>query len=320
MSVSSIGAYTGVSPFSLGGYNQGNQAQVVRPTLSISDASEDVRRTVRDTAQMIVDKLSGQATVGENGGQNGEALADSLASTAEWMNEKYGAKAGTAVLGILAGYVGNGNVGEEALSKGMLAAIRFTDRNYGISAGDALASRLNSDLNVKVNDYFDNGLSEQIYTSTVAANDVSRTLSVATLRPGRGRLGPADAAGLPEGRNGTARQPEGNRFVFRREVRTGRERSRRDRWRGACGRRNDHPCAQGYSSRHLGLIRQAAEGDSGSAYSPAHCARAAKSWLMASSRAASSSTSTISTRSSPSMRKSLTVPESKTKAVSSMIT
>lgn len=193
MSVSSIGAYTGVSPFSLGGYNQGNQAQVVRPTLSISDASEDVRRTVRDTAQMIVDKLSGQATVGENGGQNGEALADSLASTAEWMNEKYGAKAGTAVLGILAGYVGNGNVGEEALSKGMLAAIRFTDRNYGISAGDALASRLNSDLNVKVNDYFDNGLSEQIYTSTVAANDVSRTLSVATQGIAE-RFGPEEAA------------------------------------------------------------------------------------------------------------------------------
>lgn len=192
MSVSSIGAYTGVSPFTLGGFMQG-QTRTVQPATLVTDSSEEVRRSVRDTAQMIVGKLAGQAQVGENGGQNGEALTDSLAATADWMNEKYGAKAGEAVLGILAGYVGNGNVGEEALSKGMLAAIRFTDRNFGISAGDALADRLNAGLNVQVNDYFDNGLSEQIYTSTIPANEVSRTLSMATQGIAE-RFGPGEAA------------------------------------------------------------------------------------------------------------------------------
>lgn len=193
MNVSSIGAYTGASPFAFGGFAQTSTNVAARPVAVVSESSEEVRRSVRDTAQMIVDKLAGRARVGEDGGQNGDALADSLAATADWMGEKHGAQAGRAVLGIIAGYVGSGEVGEEALSKGMLAAIRFTDRTFGIEAGDALAARLNSGLNSQVNDYFDNGLTEQIYTSTVQANPVSQTVAAAT-RGIAERFGPDEAA------------------------------------------------------------------------------------------------------------------------------
>lgn len=193
MNVSSIGAYTGMSPFALGGFAQTSTPVAPRPVAEVSESSEEVRRSVRDTAQMIVDKLAGRARVGEEGGQNSDALADSLAATADWMGEKHGAQAGKAFLGIIAGYVGSGEVGEEALSKGMLAAIRFTDRTFGIEAGDALAVRLNSGLNTQVNDYFDNGLTEQIYISTVQANPVSQTVAAAT-RGIAERFGPDEAA------------------------------------------------------------------------------------------------------------------------------
>ncbi len=193
MNVSSIGAYSGLSPFALGGFALTTQPAAARPVASVDESSEDIRRSVRDTAQMIVDKLTGRATVGENGGRNGDSLAESLASTADWMSEQHGEQAGRAFLGIIAGYVGSGEVGEEALSKGMLAAIRFTDRTFGIASGDALASRLNADLNTQVNSYFDNGLSEDIYTSTLPPSAFSQTVSTAVSGIAE-RFGPDEAA------------------------------------------------------------------------------------------------------------------------------
>ncbi|EPR44411.1 hypothetical protein dsx2_1772 [Desulfovibrio sp. X2] len=168
------------------------------PTIASNLQGSTSGKDFASTAQMIVDKLSQGATVGENGGRNGDGLAASLTRTAQWMSSSYGDQAGQSFLGVIAGYVGNGSVGEDALSKGMLAAIRLTDQNYGVSAGDALANELNGDLNPQVNAYFDNGLNEKIYTATVPAGSLSGQIGQALASAVSGI---ADRFGADEGQS-----------------------------------------------------------------------------------------------------------------------
>jgi hypothetical protein len=98
-------------------------------------------------------------------GDSAQKLSLSLARAMDHVSEKYGREAALGVMGVFASAVGEGDVQEEALGGAMLDAVRFMDRNFGLEAGDDLVNLFNRDLNKSVNEYFDNGLSEVIYSA-----------------------------------------------------------------------------------------------------------------------------------------------------------
>jgi len=91
-----------------------------------------------------------------------EALSGALSGSVQWVADKFGDAAATAVMGIVYKSIGDGPVTEDALGEGLLNALRFVDRQFGTASGDALMAQLNGGgLNDALNDYFDNGLSER---------------------------------------------------------------------------------------------------------------------------------------------------------------
>lgn len=172
----------------------GTQGGGIMPQVAAArlDRQAAQTRTLED-AEMIVSRLAETAVIGESGGLNGQELSRALVDASRWLAESYGEQTGRAFMGIMAGYAGGGTVDETALGKGMLAAVRFMDKNHGIAAGDALAHKLNADLNIQVNDYFDNGLNEKLYTNTVLPSDAGRTISIAVAGIAE-RFGPEAAA------------------------------------------------------------------------------------------------------------------------------
>jgi len=107
-----------------------------------------------------------QAGMPDSEGRDGSGLSASLVTSIDFVRENFGDRAATAVMGIMIKSVGEGQVSEQAFGQGMLQAVKFIDRNFGFAAGDTLIRKFNSDLNVEVNEYFDNGLNERIYAVT----------------------------------------------------------------------------------------------------------------------------------------------------------
>lgn len=93
------------------------------------------------------------------------------------VEKEFGHAAAVAVMGIFTAAVDDGNVSEEAVGEAMLDSVRFMDRNFGFAAGDKLIALFNRDLNRRVNEYFDNGLNEQIYTAVQVNNSIGRAVS-----------------------------------------------------------------------------------------------------------------------------------------------
>ncbi|MGE4297339.1 MAG: hypothetical protein AB7E47_04850 [Desulfovibrionaceae bacterium] len=91
------------------------------------------------------------------------ALEASLSRTAAFISSAYGDQAASTFMSVVAKNMGSGEVTEEGMAKGVMAGLQFIDKNYGVAAGDALIDNLNADLNVSMNEYFDNGLNERFY-------------------------------------------------------------------------------------------------------------------------------------------------------------
>lgn len=103
-----------------------------------------------------------------------DALKNSLQNTIDYVAKNYGAKAATAVMGIVYQQVGDSNVTEETLGNAFLEGIKVIDRNFGVVEGDKLIGEINRGLNKELNSYFDNGRNEEFFDA--AQYDLSRSL------------------------------------------------------------------------------------------------------------------------------------------------
>ena len=92
------------------------------------------------------------------------SLRDSLASTMDWMRERFGDEAAAAAAGMVLQSTSSG-ITEETMGNGLLNALKFIDRNFGFAAGDAAIANFNSGINSELNDYFDNGKTEIFFAS-----------------------------------------------------------------------------------------------------------------------------------------------------------
>jgi hypothetical protein len=113
----------------------------------------------------------------EGGSDKSKHLALSLQKAFTRVEKDFGHGAATAVMGIFASAVDDGGITEEAVGEAMLDSVRFMDRNFGFAAGDKLMGLFNRDLNRRVNEYFDNGLNEQLYTKAQVQNALGAAVS-----------------------------------------------------------------------------------------------------------------------------------------------
>ena len=135
--------------------NDGNRPPA--PTLAASP--EHTHKAATGFATDLALRLS-QARDGENG-KDASPLAAALVDTMDYIGDEFGADAATAAMGIVYSRVGNGDITEDSLGKGLLDVVRLIDRTFGFEGGDKLLNRFNGDLNDTLNEYFDNGLTEQ---------------------------------------------------------------------------------------------------------------------------------------------------------------
>ncbi|BFR46953.1 hypothetical protein RVX_R00140 [Nitratidesulfovibrio sp. HK-II] len=134
-------------------------ADIVRRTSVASAATDTTGATgaAGTTTNAAADAASTTPTDAER-----EALSGALSGSVQWVADKFGDAAATAVMGIVYKSIGDGPVTEDALGEGLLNALRFVDRQFGTASGDAFMAQLNGGgLNDALNDYFDNGLSER---------------------------------------------------------------------------------------------------------------------------------------------------------------
>lgn len=143
-------------------------------------AAEVVRRTVRNAPATVASGPAAQgdtaqtaqtdAAASPKADAEAAALQNALAGTIDYVTQRHGAKAATAVMAIVMKRTGNGDVTEESLGNGLLDATRFLDRQFGTSAGDAFMDQMNGELNTSLNDYFDNGHNERFFAVTTPLN------------------------------------------------------------------------------------------------------------------------------------------------------
>ena len=163
------------------------------PTLKAPSGTADV------FAADILEKLQAAQTASNAGtlldsGAAG-ALEKSLTDTIEYVREKHGDAAATAVMGIVIKGVGDGSGGEDALGDALVSSLKFIDRNFGIASGDAAIAQFNGALNDAVNGYFQNGHDELFYatngttgsggTADAVQSTLSATLDDVTKRFGK---------------------------------------------------------------------------------------------------------------------------------------
>lgn len=74
------------------------------------------------------------------------------------------------MIGLIYKRIGEEGVTEQNLGEAFLDVTRFIDRNFGTEAGDDFLSHLNGSLNDSLNDFFENGLTEQFMAVTVGAD------------------------------------------------------------------------------------------------------------------------------------------------------
>jgi hypothetical protein len=134
-------------------------------------------RTIGETvANEVIRRMAPGAD--ENGEPRDAAgLRDSLASTLDWVRDRYGDETATAAAGMVMAAT-DGTVDEQSLGDGLLDVLRFIDRTQGVAAGDEAIARFNTGINSQLNSYFDNGQSELFYAveggaEAAGAGDIS---------------------------------------------------------------------------------------------------------------------------------------------------
>ncbi|OIQ50090.1 hypothetical protein BerOc1_02020 [Pseudodesulfovibrio hydrargyri] len=119
--------------------------------------------------------------MGEVKDENGEVkdsedLRSQLASTLDWVRERFGDETAAAASGMLIKATSSG-VNEDTLGNGLLNTLKFIDRNFGTNAGDTAIAQFNAGINTALNDFFDNGQNEIFHvaeaTGTPSATQVA---------------------------------------------------------------------------------------------------------------------------------------------------
>ena len=108
-------------------------------------------------------------------GEDGESkdpsdLRDSLASTMDWIRERFGDETAAAASGMILQATSSG-VTEDSLGEGLLNTLKFIDRNFGFAAGDAAIANFNSGINSEINEFFDNGKQELFFAADSPPQD-----------------------------------------------------------------------------------------------------------------------------------------------------
>ncbi|MHC1790133.1 hypothetical protein [Solidesulfovibrio sp.] len=139
-------------------------------TAKVPDSTADVfaAEIMRRIELAETPATASNAGAGVNAGAAGE-LESALAGAVEYVREKHGDAAATAVMGIVIKGVGDGSGGEDALGDALVSALKFIDGNFGIAAGDAAMATFNGTLNTAVNDFYQNGHLEEFYASDGSA-------------------------------------------------------------------------------------------------------------------------------------------------------
>ena len=99
-------------------------------------------------------------------------LRHSLGQTLDWINQRFGKEAATAAAGMVMSSTSSG-VTEESIGDGLLQSVQLIDRNFGIAAGDATMANFNSNVNVALNNYFENGKTETFHAATTPIEGAS---------------------------------------------------------------------------------------------------------------------------------------------------
>ncbi|MGE4421573.1 MAG: hypothetical protein AB7D39_04695 [Pseudodesulfovibrio sp.] len=121
--------------------------------------SEDSPRTLGETFANEIIRRMGEVTDENGDAKDTGELRDQLASTMDWVRERFGDQTAAAAAGMVLQATSSG-VNEDTLGNGLLNVLKFIDRNFGTNAGDTAISQFNAGINTALNDFFDNGQNE----------------------------------------------------------------------------------------------------------------------------------------------------------------
>ncbi|MEZ7196506.1 hypothetical protein [Pseudodesulfovibrio karagichevae] len=121
--------------------------------------SGDYPRTLGETFANEIVRRMGEVKDGNGEVKDTADLRSQLASTMDWVRERFGDQTAAAAAGMVIQATSSG-VNEDTLGNGLLNTLKFIDRNFGTNAGDTAISQFNSGINTALNDFFDNGQSE----------------------------------------------------------------------------------------------------------------------------------------------------------------
>jgi hypothetical protein len=121
--------------------------------------SDNPPRTLGETLANEIVRRMGEVTDENGETKDTGALRDQLASTMDWVREKFGDDTAAAAAGMVIQATSSG-VNEDTLGNGLLNTLKFIDRNFGTNAGDTAIAQFNSGINTALNDFFDNGQNE----------------------------------------------------------------------------------------------------------------------------------------------------------------
>ncbi|MDL2209555.1 hypothetical protein LJC26_01980 [Desulfovibrio sp. OttesenSCG-928-O18] len=95
-----------------------------------------------------------------------QKLESALGSSVAYMANKHGEQAASAMIGIIYKRLGESEINEQTLGNALLDVTRFIDSNFGTDKGDDFMDHLNGNLNVAMNEFFDNGQNETFFASS----------------------------------------------------------------------------------------------------------------------------------------------------------
>lgn len=159
--------------------------------------------TAETFAAEIGRRITGNETGSDPSGKDASGLLSALSDTVDWIEGRFGSDAATAAQAMVMGSTGSG-ADEDNLSQGLVSVLAYIDRNFGTAAGDEAIAQFNGRLNTELNDYFDNGKTEQFLAVSGGAGqdltgqlDAAATLGAvaqAQAQEGDGAGGSGDAA------------------------------------------------------------------------------------------------------------------------------
>ncbi|BCS89216.1 hypothetical protein [Pseudodesulfovibrio sediminis] len=154
---------------------------------ALASAPGQVKKIIDDASSQTLGQTFANEIIrrmGEELGEDGQpkdtsGLNASLASTMDWIRDRFGDDTAAAAAGMILQSTSSG-VKEGTLGEGLLNTLKFIDRNFGISAGDAVMAEFNSGINQELNSYFDNGKSELFFDAGAQSDGMSASQDITT--------------------------------------------------------------------------------------------------------------------------------------------